>query len=562
MKLTKIICFFIFSLFSNSFTQNLWIQTNGPFGGTVEVLYTTKDKNIYAGTWKGLYISKDNGESWKKIFDKNINDIEETKDGIIFIGSSSVYYSIDKGQNWISINNGLRDISITDIKVSNKLLILSTALGGVYISKDSGDNWIPINSGLNNLEINAVSIKSNGNILICSDEGIFETADDNIKWVQLYTGRTKKVIPRNNNELFIITNKGIFYSNDNGNSWLEKNNGLKTLEVNDIAFISNNILLCGTEKSGIYKSDDNGFFWKTSNHGILNLWVNRISINSKGEIFVGSLGSGIFRSTDDGNSWVSINNGLRDFNIKDIEIGIDDEIFIGTSNGVYRSSNNGKYWQKVDLYLDDYDKNIRDIHLLSDKGFNKLLVGTFDGLAVSETPGIFYKRTFHYSVDIIWSFGKKLFLISSKNFSHQEIYQSNNYGETWFRINAGYEKLYFWTVKSDKYNNLYAGTNNGLIYSSDLGKNWSTIKSGFTQHFEWGQSTYSLVKALLVLNNGNLYSSFDGAGLYFSVEKGQNLILDNNGLPNSNFKDIKISPNGYIFVGTSSGLFRTKNKVK
>ena len=135
----------------------------------------------------------------------------------------------------------MRDISITDIKVSNKLLILSTALGGVYISKDSGDNWIPINSGLNNLEINAVSIKSNGNILICSDEGIFETADDNIKWVQLYTGRTKKVIPRNNNELFIITNKGIFYSNDNGNSWLEKNNGLKTLEVNDIAFISNNI---------------------------------------------------------------------------------------------------------------------------------------------------------------------------------------------------------------------------------------------------------------------------------------------------------------------------------
>ena len=70
------------------------------------------------------------------------------------------------------------------------------------------------------------------------------------------------------------------------------------------------------------------------------------------------------------------------------------------------------------------------------------------------------------------------------------------------------------------------------------------------------------MKALLVLNNGNLYSSFDGAGLYFSVEKGQNLILDNNGLPNSNFKDIKISPNGYIFVGTSSGLFRTKNKVK
>lgn len=613
MKNIKALFFFILVLFTNSFAQDSWLQTNGPFGGTIKSLFKTKNKHILACTWEGLYNSKDNGNSWEKIFDKNINVIEETKAGIIYLGSSTsfnendlVFYSTDrglnwiptktqpecfnvtylesdnngniflgsyssglfkstdKGQSWFSVNNGLQDVSITGIKSNNQLLVLSTAKGGVYISKDYGNSWIPINSGLVNLEINALSIKPNGNIIICNNDGVFETANNNIKWIKLYSGKTKNIFPYSNNELFIITDKGLFYSNDDGKNWTEKNNGFNTLNLNDILYLSGNSLLCSTEKSGIYKTDDKGFFWKSSNYGILNLWATKIEINSKGDVFVGSLGCGIFRTTDNGNSWETINNGLRDFNINDIVIGIDDEIFIATSNGVYRSSNNGNLWQKVELYLDNFDENIKSIHIVNEKGLNKLLIGTYDGLAVSELPGMFFKKTFPYSVDLIWSANKSLFLISAKDvFSNQEIFQSNNNGNTWMEINSGYEKLHFWTIQTDKNNNFYAGTNNGLLYSSNLGKNWSTIKSGFTQYFDWGQSTYSLVKAILILNGGNLYASFDGSGLYFSSNKGANLILDNNGLPNSNFEDIKISPNGYIYLSTSShGIFKMKNQIR
>ena len=47
--------------------QDLWNSTKGPEGGQVRTLITDSNNNIWAATpLGGLYVSTDNGNSWKQ----------------------------------------------------------------------------------------------------------------------------------------------------------------------------------------------------------------------------------------------------------------------------------------------------------------------------------------------------------------------------------------------------------------------------------------------------------------------------------------------------------------
>jgi photosystem II stability/assembly factor-like uncharacterized protein len=106
--LTYLIVFILLSIY-NIVLQAQWIQTNGPFGGTVHCLTTSKT-NIYAGTDYGIY------------------------------------RSTDLGINWIPTNNGLTNTNIVSLAVSDTNIFAGTK-NGVFLSKDEGTNWIKV--GLN-----------------------------------------------------------------------------------------------------------------------------------------------------------------------------------------------------------------------------------------------------------------------------------------------------------------------------------------------------------------------------------------------------------------------------
>ena len=113
----------ILLLFALSFTaisqQNFWEQTNGPYGGVINVQAINSKGYIFEGTVSsgnlsaGVFKSTDNGKSWEEInnglgdlFPKNIYSIVINSNDIILIKTNGGFFnSTDDGEHWTKLNN-------------------------------------------------------------------------------------------------------------------------------------------------------------------------------------------------------------------------------------------------------------------------------------------------------------------------------------------------------------------------------------------------------------------------------------------------------------------------
>jgi photosystem II stability/assembly factor-like uncharacterized protein len=146
----------------------------------MQMTYDDKYKYIYAALGRsfeksvgGLYKSKDDGGSWKKMKTpneiKSVNFVEIDKEGTIYlacgegaanINEGGVYKSSNKGKSWDKI---FEMPHIKMVKVSpldSKTIAVIVAPGkkvkemnsGIYISKNSGKNWTKFNYGLGQVD--------------------------------------------------------------------------------------------------------------------------------------------------------------------------------------------------------------------------------------------------------------------------------------------------------------------------------------------------------------------------------------------------------------------------
>ena len=85
-----------------------WFQTSGPEGGLVTCFATIK-KNIFAGTYGGVFVSSDFGESWNTAYngldDWHVNCLVANQIGqntsLLLAGTNhGLYYSTNEGTSW------------------------------------------------------------------------------------------------------------------------------------------------------------------------------------------------------------------------------------------------------------------------------------------------------------------------------------------------------------------------------------------------------------------------------------------------------------------------------
>lgn len=123
-----------------------WIQTNGPAGGTIRC-YTPCGTNIFAGTYYGIYISRDNGKSWAFCPNSPLDQIYAllSSGTTLYAGAQNgLYISYDNGSNWKKI------IGITSfyaLAQSGSNIYAGSHLG-FYRSTDNGYTWALSNSGM------------------------------------------------------------------------------------------------------------------------------------------------------------------------------------------------------------------------------------------------------------------------------------------------------------------------------------------------------------------------------------------------------------------------------
>ncbi|MBI3194441.1 MAG: T9SS type A sorting domain-containing protein [Ignavibacteriae bacterium] len=131
-------------IFRSTDAGNYW--THNDSGVTREVIWSLahfKDSNLVAGGAAGeIFLTNDEGEKWTQVATLNSTPktLIATFSGHLFAASDGVYYSEDKGKQWLQVNSGLTNLLVWSLAADS--------FGYVYVGTESGifRSTQPVNS--------------------------------------------------------------------------------------------------------------------------------------------------------------------------------------------------------------------------------------------------------------------------------------------------------------------------------------------------------------------------------------------------------------------------------
>lgn len=265
---------------------------------------------------------------------------------ILYIATNEyIYKSRDAGKTWENISGGMshsRVISMAIDPAYPATVYAGTKGDAVYKSYDGGQRWVPQKTGLDDVTITSVV-----------NDLVFD--------------------PTNPSRLFAATTMGVFESVDGGDSWKKRMQGMKEiLMVVSFAIDQTrpNVMYAGTT-GGVYVSRDQARTWAKANQGLISpellsssraLMVNALAIDPTrpDTVYAGTL-NGLYRTRDGARSWDRIAQDLPDQMIiaTSVAPGATGTVYIAGRQGLYKSSDGGTIWKAMNNGLESL--NIRSL---------------------------------------------------------------------------------------------------------------------------------------------------------------------------------------------------------
>ena len=543
------ILFILFVLFNLLFSEIFWQKTNGPFGCRIISISLSKNHEIYIGLKeKGILKSKDNALSWTSINTPSnigsVNSIAVNDSGFIYIScnntnlysTNGIYISKDDGNTWAKILDLQGKIYIYNLDT----LYISTKYNGIFRSDDSGKNWI-------NLGIQPSSpwaawdfiSDTSGNLWIASPGYITQSHNslknidkESDKWLQgIYFSNDKGYTWENltaNNPDFLVTNitlnnlgdiiastfpeydNAYFWSRDYGHSWTLVPNEKQPHASNSLCFYEDSVAFSGTNR-GIYKTTNYGEDWEKAQIG-LNDVINVVTKGYNGSL-IACTNYSILSSYDKGYTWQESSYGLPEIITYSLLIYKDTVFACGNAGGIFTSSNRGDSWtshRKV---------NNPEYNYLGNQYFYTLVVNKNN-------------RIFAGSSD----YGK--------------LYYSDDGGKSWnvSEFSTMQDNGSVFSLLIDDSNYVYLGTNGAGI--------WLSKNDGFDIKFSGILN--GIVRSLCFAPNGTVYAGTYYQGVFFSKDHGSSWVRINESLPSSPVYSIAISEDNVVYAGTNYGLYRLR----
>ncbi len=469
---------------------------------------STLDPNIIiVGSVNGVFISRDRGESFKKIDSPtapaNINSlaIDPTDTNIIYAGTTwRPYKTTDGGQTWRLIKKGMiddSDVFAIEIDQTNPSHVIASACSGIYESFDKGETWKKI-------------------------QGIPSTSRRT---------RDIKINPANPQSYYAATTEGFWMTDTGGKTW--KMTTSRSLEVNSIAIHKDkpNRIYIATNNHGILVSNDGGKNFQPTNSNFTSRFVFSITpdVENPNRLYAitrntATSGGYLFVSNDGGLSWKPSMKGLAENRIEPrtlVQSRLNPNlIYLGTNVGIFRSMDRGNSWSEI---VPETSKQQKAPPRRSKSKTSK-----------QET-----RKTGKTEVSIVKV--AKLTdqvnaLVKLERNGKEELWAGTDAGL--FRtqnINAGWEKVYLGKGISDKVLVIYATENTpqtiwigtatlGAFVSRDHGETWEQIKD-IPQNVPVSSITQNPAKPeyIYIGTRQTLYLSRDGGKTW--TRRGGNLPL-------------------------------------
>jgi photosystem II stability/assembly factor-like uncharacterized protein len=436
----------------------------------------TEPNVLAAGTSKGVYLSTNAGETWRRASQENNSEMQDItalafdpkNATIIYAGTPHLpWKTTDAGANWHPIHAGLIDDSdIFSIRVDPKQpqLIYASACSGIYRSEDSGESWA---------KLHGIPGTHRRTHIITAD-------------------------PRNSAIIFAGTTLGLFKSPDGGRSWRH----LTADQVNWMVFDPTDpgVFYLATEYAGVLKTTDSGETFNPTNSGFANHTLNQITGTGKhlfaSSVYEGRYG-GVFSSDDGGVQWRLRANqeALLGRNLNSLVTASTsgELLFASSEDAVLKSADSGKTWSTITIKpkvtvgkaaVQHFGK-LR-IHTLrvtqSDKKFT-LFAGTQSGLFRSADGGTVWERvTFPgltgLPVLAVYAPPRESSRVAVR--TKDALFISDDSGRTWRQSNLAVNTYYVYdvAVPIDVDAPLLAATSRGVLQSLDGGAHWTIVENG------------------------------------------------------------------------------------
>lgn len=154
---------------------------------TILSIAAGKDGSVYAGTPSGIFRTTDHAQTWSQLqglpSGYRTNSVAVAPSGSIYVGDSVlIYRSDDKGISWTSLApvyplSGISQIFITP---KNEIFAIVDSVQGlfdfpykkIFFSKDAGKSWTDITQGL---QPNYITSDNKGKYYLCTEgQGVYE----------------------------------------------------------------------------------------------------------------------------------------------------------------------------------------------------------------------------------------------------------------------------------------------------------------------------------------------------------------------------------------------------
>ncbi len=539
-----------------SFINAQWISINRSCG-IIDCLAFTPNEiggtNIFAGTYSGIFLSKDNGYSWTYVNNGPDNNVSAFAilGTTIFAGTrfDGIFRSTDNGTNWASVNTGLpSDINVLSLVVNGTYLFVGTDDNGIFLSTNNGVNWTSSNIGLPvNIDIYSFSV-IDSNIYAVAYQSVYISTNNGTSW-NLVTGWPRNVncITQSGDSLFAVSGNIVSLSTDDGINWSTLSSKVPAYVTSLVLRGSN--LIAGTN-NGIYISTNGGASWSAFNDGMTDLWINTLVTNGM-DLFAGTgynWSGGVFRLPENTTTWIA--EGLTRYEKINAMAFSGNNIFVGTADHNYRgcvflSTDEGNSWIYENRGLPS------EVLTLAVKG-DYLFAGTSQGgVFISTNNGVSWDNVstglplaapnFYYAVTDLAVNGNDLFAVTS-----DDIFLSTNNGINWTSVESDLPNYVNILVTNGNY--LIAGAYNGLFVSTNNGVNWTSASTGMPSYTE----IFSLK-----VSGTDIFSGTE-EGVYLSKDNGTSWTALNTGLKSKIVRSLALN-GSEIFAGTSKGVFHSTN---
>lgn len=580
-----------------------WIETNGPFGGSVQSATSLHDTLFVVAD--GLKRSTNGGVSWQSIQStvrsltsangtaapKRIS--RDSLGGLVATSDNDVLRSRDGGESWVALDSTYAlnpsapvvgaDGSIFRIAGTTLYMLAPgsmrsrvvgfgcftnaierfaigsdgsafamTAANRVYSSSDYGVSWrIARNGGDTTFpKVNVLVVL--GNVLVAgTDSGLSMSRDDGATWeMDTSSIRERQItcVLEHDGMLYVGTRLfGVFRSSDFGSTWTELTSGLDDPDVNVLAAVGNGMLLAGTN-GAVHLLSRGDTTWRWMSNGMRALSVGRIEISANGDVFAPSA-VGIFRTRDRGAHWLAVNNGLHQRSVQEVCSDSPTELLALTyDNHLCRSTNGGDAWTTVGSVAGwdyvfglsvDHAANYFLIGAVGYQSSRMLLRSTDRGVSWQQVLEAPSLMTTAVSAD-----GSVL----ARSY-YDGVYRSSNNGETWSQVVGPNSIRELSALVTDARGGVFALSRDYLCRSGDNGITWEFAPTVLRYGGDLAVSRDGVLIATHVDNGNRARRSFDRGNTWSDISYG---------LPSA--YGIAIAPDGIAYVG-GTGVSRTEESV-